>query len=144
LLQEKIRTDPKFEVHTNHRVSEFKRSKEGKLASVLVEDRASQEVTEFYPGAAFVFIGLDPNTAFLRETMGLDQWGFVLTNDIFQTSIPGVFAAGDVRAGSTKQLASATGEGVTALLMVRNLLQKLGDIAAHEEAYSGAPGPPRT
>jgi thioredoxin reductase (NADPH) len=45
------------------------------------------------------------------------------------TSKPGVFAAGDVRSGSTKQLAAATGEGATALLMVRQYLQELGDVA---------------
>jgi thioredoxin reductase (NADPH) len=45
-------------------------------------------------------------------------------------SMPGVFAAGDVRSGSTKQLAAATGEGATALLMVRQHLERLGDVAA--------------
>ena len=63
--------------------------------------------------------------------MDLDQWGFVLTDQTFETSMHGVFAAGDVRAGSTKQLASAIGEGVTALLMVRQHLERVGDIAHH-------------
>lgn len=141
LLQEKIRGHPQFEVHTNHRVTQFLRAEGGKLSSVLVEDRATGEIKEFHPAGAFVFIGLDPNSGFLKGTVDLDEWGFVGTDETFGTNVTGIYAAGDVRAGSTKQLASATGEGVTALLMVRNRLQKLGDIAAHEEAYSGAPGP---
>lgn len=58
---------------------------------------------------------------FLQE---LDQWGFIVTDDTLQTTLPAVFAAGDVRAGSTKQLASAIGEGVTGLIMIRQYLQK--------------------
>ncbi len=85
---------------------------------------------EFHPAAAFVFIGLTPNTGFLKDAVETDKYGFIVTDETFQTSIPGVFAAGDVRRGSTKQLASAVGEGVTALLMARQHLQKLGDVPA--------------
>lgn len=130
LLQEKIRSDPKFEIHTDTQVLEFKKAKGGKLGSVVTKDRSTGEVREYTPAAAFVFIGLDPNTGFLKGIVDLDQWGFTVTDSTLQTSLPGVFAAGDVRAGSTKQLGSAVGEGVTALLMVRQYLQKLGDVPA--------------
>ena len=134
LLQEQIRRDPKFEIHTNTEVVEFRKGEGGKLGSVVVRDRERGEIREFNPAGAFVFIGLDPNTDFLKGTVDLDQWGFVVTDDTFQTSIPGVYAAGDVRAGSTKQLASATGEGVTALLMVRQHLERVGDLATKVQA----------
>ena len=62
--------------------------------------------------------------------MDLDEAGFVITDGNFETSLPGVFAAGDVRAGSTKQLGSALGEGVAAVMMIRQYLQELGDLAA--------------
>jgi len=78
----------------------------------------------WHPAAAFVFIGLTPNTAFLRGAVELDEWGFINTNDAFQTSMSGVFAAGDVRAGSTKQLGSAVGDGIAALLQVRRHLER--------------------
>lgn len=130
-LQEKIRSHSQFRVHTNTEVVEFVRGEGGKLGAVVAKDRQTGEVQEFTPAAAFVFIGLDPNTAFVKGALDLDQWGFVVTDDRFQTSTPGVFAAGDVRRGSTKQLGSAVGEGVTALLMVRQYLQKVGDLAAH-------------
>ena len=72
----------------------------------------------------FIFIGLDPNTDFLRDLVDLDQWRFIITNEALETSVGGVFAAGDVRAGSTKQVASAVGEGATAALMIRHYLEK--------------------
>jgi thioredoxin reductase (NADPH) len=128
LLQEQIRNDPRFVIHTNTEIVEFKKAKGGKLGAVLARDRATGEVHEFHPAAAFVFVGLDPNTGFLKGTLDLDQWGFIVTDETLQTSKPGVFAAGDVRSASTKQLAAATGEGATALLMVRQYLQKLGDV----------------
>lgn len=128
ILQEKVRRHPKFQIHTNTEVVEFRRGKGGKLGGVVTRDRETGEIAEFAPAAAFIFVGLDPNTGFLKGTVELDEWGFIVTDTTFQTSIPGVFAAGDVRAGSTKQLTSATGEGATALLMVRQYLQKLGDV----------------
>ena len=127
LLQEKIGSDPKFNILTNTQVMEF-RGDGGKLKTVVTKDRASGETKEFQPAAAFVFIGLTPNTEFLKGTVELDEWGFIKTDETFQTSMPGVFAAGDVRSGSTKQLASASGDGVSALLMVRQYLQRLGDV----------------
>ncbi|HWD39600.1 MAG TPA: NAD(P)/FAD-dependent oxidoreductase [Fimbriimonas sp.] len=111
---------------TNTEVIEFQGK--GKLRTVVARDRASGEQIEINADAAFVFIGLTPNTGFLAGTLELDQWGFIKTDASFQSSMPGVFASGDVRAGSTKQLASATGEGATALIMVRQYLEKLGEV----------------
>ena len=85
------------------------------------------------PRAAFVFIGLDPNTAFLRGSVDLDPRGFVDDKGGFTTSMPGVFAAGDVRRGSTKQLGSAVGDGIAALIAIREYLQEHHEVARHPE-----------
>lgn len=71
----------------------------------------------------FVFIGLLPNTHWLGDQVKLDERGFIVTNTDFQTSLPGVFAAGDVRAGSTGQIATAVGEGVAAALRMREHIE---------------------
>lgn len=126
LLQDKVLSHPQFEVHTNMEILEFRGN--GRLSTVVARDRATGENHTFRPAGAFVFIGLDPNTAFLKGTVDLDRWGFVTTDGSFQTSMPGVFAAGDVRAGSTKQLGAAIGEGITALLMVRQYLEKTSEL----------------
>jgi thioredoxin reductase (NADPH) len=128
LLQEKVTNHPQFEIHTNTEVTEL-RAKGNKLSEVVAKDRASGEERVFQPAGAFVFIGLDPNTAFLKDSIKLDKWGFVITDDVLQTSLPGVFAAGDVRLGSTKQLGAAVGEGVAALLHIRQHLQKHSHIS---------------
>ncbi len=122
LLQDKVRNHPRFVVHTNTQVTEL-RGSGGRLHEVVARDRESGEELRWQPAGVFVFIGLDPNTAFLQGVVDLDRWGFINTDVRFETSMPGIFAAGDVRAGSTKQLASATGEGAAALMTIRDRLQ---------------------
>ncbi len=111
-----------MEVMLNTTVQEFKG--DAKLSSVIIKDEATGETKELRPGAVFVFIGLDPNTEFLRGVVDLDQWGAIKTSETLETNIEGVFAAGDVRAGSTKQVASAVGEGAAVALMIRQYLEK--------------------
>ena len=122
ILKEKAESHPQMNVRLSTTVEEFRGN--GKLSSVLVKDLATGNTEELHPGAVFIFIGLDPNTAFVRELVDVNQWGFVQTDSTLQTSIEGIFAAGDVRQGSTKQVASAVGEGATAALMIRQYLEK--------------------
>lgn len=131
ILQDKVLNHPKMEVLTNHAVEEFMAEDDGsgKLGTVLVRDRATGRVSERHPAGAFVFIGLDPNTEFLKGRVDLDEAGFVLTPDGSMTSMEGVFAAGDVRAGSTKQLASAVGDGAAAAIAIRLHLDRVDSMA---------------
>src|SRR6266513_1581246 len=122
VLQERVRSDTQFIVHTGVDIVELER-KRGRFAAVVARDRASGEEHRFPAAAAFVFIGLDPNSGFLGDTVERDAGGFLVTSATMETSMPGVFAAGDVRAGSTKQLGSAVGDGIAALLMVRRHLE---------------------
>jgi len=122
ILQEKAASHPQMEIRLNTTVEEFRGN--GKLSSVVVKSVDTGEIEELKPGAVFIFIGLDPITDFLQGTVDLDRWGFITTDDSLQTSVEGVYAAGDVRAGSTKQVASAVGEGATAALMIRQHLEK--------------------
>jgi thioredoxin reductase (NADPH) len=127
LVQDKVLAHPKMRVLTNRDVTAFESTDGGRLGAVRVRDRATDRVEELRPEGAFVFIGLDPNTAFLRGAVELDARGFVVTDDGLQTGLPGVFAAGDVRAGSTKQLASAVGEGAAAAIAIRSFLDREGE-----------------
>ena len=122
ILQEKAASHPQMEIRLSTTVQEFKGN--GKLSSVVVTDVKTGATEELRPGAVFVFIGLDPHTEFLRDVVDLDQWGFIKTSETLETNIQGVYAAGDVRAGSTKQVASSVGEGATAALMIRQYLEK--------------------
>jgi len=120
-LREKVENDPRFEVHLNTAVKELRGTP--KLEEIVALDQSSGEELRLHPAAVFVFIGLHPNTQFVRGTLDLDEHGFVRTDAAFTTSMPGVFAAGDVRSGSTKQLGSAVGDGIAALIAVRRYLE---------------------
>jgi thioredoxin reductase (NADPH) len=123
LLQDKVREQSTFDVHTNTKVTELV-GRNGKLHEVRARNSETGEEYAWQPQGAFVFIGLDPNTGFLNGALELDRWGFIVTDDQFATSMPGVYAAGDVRADSTKQLGSAVGDGIAALLQVRAYLRR--------------------
>jgi thioredoxin reductase (NADPH) len=131
ILQDKVMNHPGMEVLTNHAVQGFtaKDDGSGKLGSVLVHDRGTGEVSEHHPAGVFVFIGLDPNTTFLEGVVALDAAGFVTTDTSLMTSVEGVFAAGDVRAGTTKQLAFAVGDGATAAIQIRQYLDRVDSLA---------------
>jgi thioredoxin reductase (NADPH) len=79
---------------------------------------------EFPTDGVFVFVGLLPNTQFLADSgIELDNVGLIKTDHRLETTMPGVYAAGDVRSGATMQIASAAGEGATAALMIREALE---------------------
>jgi thioredoxin reductase (NADPH) len=124
VLQDKVAGREDMQVVTNHAVEEFL-VENGKLAAVSVRDRATNEIKTWNPDGVFVFIGLSPNSAFLPAEIERDRWGFVVTDKMLETTVRGVFAAGDVRAGATKQIASAAGEGATAALMIREYLKNI-------------------
>jgi thioredoxin reductase (NADPH) len=124
VLQQKIAECGKIDVIVNQDVREFL-VEERKLAGLRIVDRRTGEERIDRPDGVFILIGLEPNSEPFRDILDTDQWGFVLTSDSLETSVPGVFAAGDIRAGSTKQAASAAGEGATVAIMVRQYLQRV-------------------
>jgi thioredoxin reductase (NADPH) len=111
------------------------------LESLVLADRVSGQRREVPAAALFVLIGAEPRTAWLRGSVELDERGFLLTGRdllrdgacppgwplrrppmLLETSLPGVFAAGDVRHRSIKRVAAAAGEGATAIQLVHEYL----------------------
>jgi thioredoxin reductase (NADPH) len=124
ILQEKVAEKENMSVMVNHAIKEL-RIKNNRLDTVVVEDRATGEQKEWRYDGVFVFIGFTPNSDLVMGKAEVDQLGSVVTDKTLMTTIPGLFAAGDVRAGSTKQAASAAGEGVTVALMIRQYLKEI-------------------
>jgi len=141
ILQDKVLNHPQIKVLFNSDVSEF-RGSGGRLGSVMINNSQTGEEIEIDSAGVFIFIGQNPNTSFLKESgVELDDWKYIITgHDLvhtqaeregyedrdptaLETSIPGIFSAGDVRAKSTKQVASAAGEGATAALLIREYLK---------------------
>ena len=125
ILQTKVADHPDMDFLLNTGLVSFNPDDNGRLRSVTLVGPDGVEY-EHETSAVFVFIGLDPNTGWLNGLVELDERGFIATDRTMQTSIPGIFAAGDVRAGSTKQLASAVGEGAAVSLQLRHHLDTSG------------------
>lgn len=123
IVIDKVEESPKIELRYNTEVAELLGADEGHLKGLTIRDRVTGTTEQIDPAGVFVFIGLSPNSGWLPSAIQRDQYGFIVTNTILETSLSGVFAAGDVRAGSTKQAASAVGEGATVALMIREYLK---------------------
>ena len=123
LVIDKVKENEQIAIHPNVDVVAF--TGEGKLKGVTIRDRASGAEETIHPKGVFVFIGLTPNSEWVPTDVKRDAQGFILTGPALETSVPGVFAAGDVRVGSTKQAASAAGEGATAALGIRDYLRRM-------------------
>jgi thioredoxin reductase (NADPH) len=119
---DKAKDSPEIEVRFNSEVVEFK-GKDNHLDTVVFKNTKTGEMGELPVPGVFVFIGLSPNSRKFKDVAKLDAQGFIMTGIDFQTSTEGIFAAGDVRAGSTKQLVSAAGEGAAAALAIREHLR---------------------
>ena len=142
VVQESVLTNGQIGVKWNTEVQEFLGAR-AQLNGLRLRNNRTGAETEMAAEGAFVFIGLQPNTGFLEGTgVRLNRWGFIetghnLTHEsderpplfadrdpaALESSVPGLFAAGDARADSTKQVASAAGEGATAALLIRDYLR---------------------
>lgn len=127
LVADKVAEHEAIDVRYSTSVSRFEG--DGSLQRVVTSGPSGEQTLEV-PGV-FLFIGLKPNTQWLPDTIDRDEAGFLTTNGSMQTNLLGIFAAGDVRAGSTKQAASSAGEGAAAALMIRDFLNQRPDLAAH-------------
>lgn len=97
-------------------------SLEGKINGIEINQE--DDIKQLEVEGVFVFIGLNPNTEFLQGSgIELDEQGLIKTNSRLETNIPGIFASGDVRSGSTMQIASAVGDGASAALSIREYLE---------------------
>ena len=122
IASDKALNSPEMEVLFNTDVVEFK-GKDSHLDTVVYKNNKTGETKELHVPGIFLFIGLSPNSEPFKDIAKVDAQGFIMTGIDFQTSTEGIFAAGDVRAGSTKQLVSAAGEGAAAALAIREHLR---------------------
>lgn len=114
----------KVTIHLATTPNEIVAGSDGKVTHVTATKDGKDE--KFDTDGVFVFIGLKPNTQFLKGSgVELDPVGMIKTNEHLETNITGVFASGDVRSGATMQIASAVGEGATAALSIREYLDDL-------------------
>ena len=114
LLQERAFNNPKVKFLWSHVVEEFVGNDILEIARV--KDLKSETVYDYPIAGAFIYVGFHPCTEYLQGVMELDPLGHVYTDIHMRTKIPGVYACGDARAESTRQLGAAVGDGITAAL----------------------------
>jgi thioredoxin reductase (NADPH) len=141
-LVEQIKDTPKIAVEYQTEVVEV--HGESHLEEISIACGASKEVHRVPAGSLFIFIGAEPRTGWLEGAIERDERGFILTGPdlmpdgkrpkgwsldrdpgLLETSVPGVFAVGDVRHGSVKRVASGVGEGSVAIQFVHRYLSKV-------------------
>ena len=132
-LIEAIEEKPNIEVRTQTQVVDG--AGDERLERITLLDTALETTDDVPADGLFVMIGAEPNTSWLPEEIVRDKYGFVVTGEagpnwtperrpfMFESSMPGVFAVGDVRAGSVKRVASAAGEGSVAIQQVHQYLE---------------------
>ena len=114
IVQERAFANEKVKFLWSHVVEEFRGDQA--LDRALVKDLKTDKTYEYPMAAAFIYVGFHPNTEYLQGLLELDAGGHVCTDIHMRTKIPGVYACGDARAESTRQLGAAVGDGITAAL----------------------------
>jgi len=120
ILQEKAFSEPKIEFLWDTVVEEIEGKnvvKRIRLRQVVTGGKSALDIT-----GIFISVGLKPNTDYLKGILPLDASGHIITNDKMETEIPGIFAAGDIRYNSARQLVTAAGDGATAAIYAEKFL----------------------
>lgn len=121
IYQERVFANPKIKFLWNSVVQEIKGDKT--VQSILVKNVKTNEVKEFETEGVFLFVGLLPRTQFLKGLVKLDEGGYIITDEKCETSVKGIFAAGDCRKQLLRQIATAVGDGATAAFAVEKYLE---------------------
>jgi thioredoxin reductase (NADPH) len=121
-LQERVFQLGKVEVHWDSKVLEFQGQDNLEAVKLL---NVKTEETKILPlTGAFIAIGMLPNSGWLKDLLPTDEWGFLLTDEVMATDIPGIFAAGDIRAKLWRQISTAVGDGSMAAIAAENYLEE--------------------
>ncbi len=123
ILQSRLFANPKIEVVWNAVVEEVLGEEKGLMTGLRLRDVVTGELRTLDAAGCFVFIGFRPNTGIIDGHFDHDEMGYVRTDTMMQTSIPGLFAAGDLRSQLTRQVTTAVGDGTTAAIAVEKYLK---------------------
>ena len=121
ILQQRAFANPKIEVIWNKKVLEIKGAAKG-AEHLVLEDTVTGEQSSLAVGGVFIFIGFQPNSGLVEGHAKHDANGYFVTDDRMMTTIPGLFAAGDVRSQLTRQITTAVGDATTAAIAVEKYL----------------------
>ena len=114
--QEKLFANPKINTLFEHEPRSF--SRQGDKLVTEVENLKTKEVTKLVSDGVFIFIGMKPNIEMFRDKLTLDNWGYIKTDEDMRTSIPGIYAVGDVISKKYRQITTAVADGTIAAIAI--------------------------
>jgi thioredoxin reductase (NADPH) len=120
ILQERAMSEPKIEFIWDAVVTQIEGA--GVVRQLLLKNARSAKISTLEVAGVFVAIGSEPNSTQWRGLLPLDEGGYIITNELMETKIPGMFAAGDVRHNSAKQVITAAGDGAVAAMSAARFL----------------------
>ena len=123
ILQDRVRANEKIELALNCEVQSI--NGEGRVESVTLYDKVQNKTWDVPVDGIFLYVGLMPNTEFLHGTIKQNDHRYILTNDAMETSVPGVFAAGDLREKTLRQVVTAVADGAIAAFSAAKYLDEL-------------------
>jgi thioredoxin reductase (NADPH) len=123
ILQERLFANPKIEVLWNTVAEEIVGDEQGLMTGIVLRDVRTEAMRTLDATGCFVFVGFRPNTGVIDGHFDHDEMGYVLTDTMMATSIPGLFAAGDLRSQLTRQVTTAVGDATTAAIAVEKYLK---------------------
>ncbi|OGW81702.1 MAG: thioredoxin-disulfide reductase [Omnitrophica bacterium RIFCSPLOWO2_12_FULL_44_17] len=123
ILQSRAKKNPKIEFLWDTILTKIEGT--GKVERIQIKNVKTSQERFFDTNGVFIFVGHEPNTKFIQGLVQMDEKGYIITRENLGTSVPGIFACGEVRAGSTRQLVSACGEGCEAALAAQAYLENL-------------------
>ncbi len=127
ILQERLFANPKIEVVWNTVAEEVLGDASGLMTGLRIRNVETDIVSTLDVSGCFVFIGFRPNTGIIDGHFEHDPMGYIVTDTMMQTSIPGLFAAGDLRSQLTRQVTTAVGDATTAAIAVEKFLKARGE-----------------
>ena len=127
ILQQRAFQNPKIEPIWNTEVERIEGDAQGLVHNITLRNNQTNERSSLSATGVFVFIGFRPNTGIIQGHVEHDEMGYLLTDANMQTSIPGLFAAGDLRAQLTRQVTTAVGDATTAAIAAEKYLAALRD-----------------
>ncbi|OQX88695.1 thioredoxin-disulfide reductase [candidate division KSB1 bacterium 4484_87] len=123
ILQDKIQAHENTTCFVNHQVISI--NGKDRVESITMKDRESGEEKVIPAEGVFIYVGLIPNTDAFKGQLKLNDWGYIVTDDNLMTSVPGVFAAGDVRDKGLRQVATAIGDGAVAAVAAEHFVESV-------------------
>ncbi len=129
IIQQRAFSNPKIDVIWN-KVVEAVEGNENGVTQLRLKDTVTGKESTLAVGGVFIFIGFLPNSGLVKGHVNHDAGGYILTDDHMMTSIPGLFAAGDLRVQLTRQITTAVGDATTAAIAVEKHLAERRDAAA--------------